>query len=599
MSKAAAFLADPPPVDGRPSFETILKHGHQDLVQAVAFNGHGDRCATGSVDGKIRVFNRQKDGTWRHCDTWAAHASEVLELQWLPTTVYPNLLASLGIEGRFKLWTEDPSATPGRRFSESTRNAPLVSLSSRSPYLGAMNSSTSLPSGADPMIHPTGSAAQSSSAPPGAATTATPSNPSSQPVTPAYETRNARSPYRSFSIKHLDDTRTTYLALLSADGDLFVYENEHIENLAAFTLIDHFSTVTPGPSMPLSSSVGTTPTASTTTISTQGLISTPSSTLPTPSSDHHQHPFQSTHPSLLSSSQPHHQQPRPTRLAARGEETSFKVRFDPNPEPCYTALRAGVPSDALGLVVAVMDRVRVYRTRDAVRSVLGVPAMVKSFYLAAEVGAPPGDPAAHRGLVRDVAWAPGNIRGYDVIATACQDGWVRVFRLETVPPPTTTSEEESRTVEGDGGEGDVEGDGGPGSQSPWAQGRVKKHGRTRRVNPEGDSASSGGGHSGRPSSSGIKVGLDQSRGETTSTSTAAASAASQLSVQTPVRHVATEISRLDCHRTPVWRVGFDDDGQILASVGDEGRLMCYRQKPDGTWAKSTELAMVRMKMAVP
>jgi WD40 repeat protein len=80
MSKAAAFLADPPATDDRPSFETIIKHGHQDLVQAVAFNGHGDRCATGSVDGKIRVFNRHKDGQWRLCDTWGAHASEILEV---------------------------------------------------------------------------------------------------------------------------------------------------------------------------------------------------------------------------------------------------------------------------------------------------------------------------------------------------------------------------------------------------------------------------------------------------------------------------------------------------------------------------------------
>jgi len=37
----------------------------------------------------------------------------------------------------------------------------------------------------------------------------------------------------------------------------------------------------------------------------------------------------------------------------------------------------------------------------------------------------------HRGLVRDVAWAPGNIRGYDVVATACKDGFVRVFQVTT------------------------------------------------------------------------------------------------------------------------------------------------------------------------
>jgi nucleoporin SEH1 len=66
-----------------------------------------------------------------------------------------------------------------------------------------------------------------------------------------------------------------------------------------------------------------------------------------------------------------------------------------------------------------------------------------------------------------------------------------------------------------------------------------------------------------------------------------------------IKHVVKEISKLDSHRTPVWRVGFDDDGQILGSVGDDGKLMCYRQMPDGTWAKSAELAMMKMKMAVP
>src|SRR5436305_1822567 len=70
----------PPPGDERPSFDLNLQHGHKDLVQSVAFNAYGDRCAAGSVDGKIRVFNRHRDGTWRHCDNWNAHASEVVEV---------------------------------------------------------------------------------------------------------------------------------------------------------------------------------------------------------------------------------------------------------------------------------------------------------------------------------------------------------------------------------------------------------------------------------------------------------------------------------------------------------------------------------------
>jgi nucleoporin SEH1 len=66
--------------DEKVSFDLSLQHGHKDLVQAVGFNAYGDRCATGSVDGKIRVFNRHKDGTWRICDTWGAHGGEILEV---------------------------------------------------------------------------------------------------------------------------------------------------------------------------------------------------------------------------------------------------------------------------------------------------------------------------------------------------------------------------------------------------------------------------------------------------------------------------------------------------------------------------------------
>lgn len=72
------------------AFDLNLQHGHRDLVQAVAFNTYGDRCATGSVDGKIRVFNRHKDGMWRICDTWSAHGGEILEVKELYAPFPPS-----------------------------------------------------------------------------------------------------------------------------------------------------------------------------------------------------------------------------------------------------------------------------------------------------------------------------------------------------------------------------------------------------------------------------------------------------------------------------------------------------------------------------
>lgn len=67
-------------VEGNAAFD-IIQHGHKDLVQAIAFNAYGDRCATGGVDGKIRVFNRHRDGIWRLCDNWGAHGGEILEVR--------------------------------------------------------------------------------------------------------------------------------------------------------------------------------------------------------------------------------------------------------------------------------------------------------------------------------------------------------------------------------------------------------------------------------------------------------------------------------------------------------------------------------------
>jgi nucleoporin SEH1 len=298
---------------------------------------------------------------------------------------------------------------------------------------------------------------------------------------PAFETRSRGAPFRSFSIRHNDDTRHTYLALLAADGLLTVYENDQPENLSEFSPLDEFSVCA---------------------------------------------------------------------KPARGEETSFRVRFDPNPDVCYTSLRAGVPTDALGLVVAAMDGAKIYRTRDTVVSALGMAAAGREFYLAAEI-------SGHRGLVRDVAWAPGNIRGYDIIATACHDGFLRVFSVTTPSPGDST----------------------------WSASGLKKH-----TQPRADDASQTTGASDQQThpKSAIRAGLDQTR-----------SGPDRRSSGQPgqIRHAVKEIAKLSAYQTPMWRVGFDDDGQILGSVGDDGKLICYRQAPDGSWAKSSELAMMKVKMA--
>jgi nucleoporin SEH1 len=324
------------------------------------------------------------------------------------------------MDGRFKIWVEDPTLAPGkgRRFN-SQNNKPVWEL--RSP---------------------------------------------------------ARAPFLSFSIKHNPETRHTYLALINRNALLKVYENEEPENMDSWSELDSMNVCD---------------------------------------------------------------------KPARGVEVAFKVMFDPNLEPCYAAIRQGVQRDALGVVVASMNKATIWRTKEISHQVtLGAPS-TKEFYLAAEL-------KGHRGLVRDVAWAPGSIRGFDVVATACKDGFVRVYQVTT--PPKGGKELRSKDY----------------SKMP-----EKVVTSTQRT-PENGA---------RNAPSGIGAGLASSRSGRHQESQGKGG---------DVLHVAKEVSRLEPSRTPVWRVDFDDDGQLLGSSGDDGKLILYRREPSGTWAKSSELAMAK---AVP
>ncbi|KAF2743442.1 hypothetical protein M011DRAFT_471386 [Sporormia fimetaria CBS 119925] len=97
----------------------------------------------------------------------------------------------------------------------------------------------------------------------------------------------------------------------------------------------------------------------------------------------------------------------------RQEEVSFKVAFHKEKLPCWTAIMAGLDRKALSLAVAVMTDVIIFRTDKA-----------KKFYPVAWL-------TNARQIIRDVAWANGSMRGYDVIATASKDGFIRVYELST------------------------------------------------------------------------------------------------------------------------------------------------------------------------
>lgn len=51
-----------------------------------------------------------------------------------------------------------------------------------------------------------------------------------------------------------------------------------------------------------------------------------------------------------------------------------------------------------------------------------------------------GELAQHRGLIRDIKWSPSIGRSYSYVATACKDGYVRIFCVEENKAPSLVHE---------------------------------------------------------------------------------------------------------------------------------------------------------------
>ncbi len=106
----------------------------------------------------------------------------------------------------------------------------------------------------------------------------------------------------------------------------------------------------------------------------------------------------------------------------RQEEVGFKVVFHKEKLPCWTAIMAGLDRKSLSLAVAAMKDVHIYRTDKAKRF----------FHVTKLDGA--------RQIIRDLAWANGSMRGYDILATASKDGVIRIYELSTPTSGKSSSE---------------------------------------------------------------------------------------------------------------------------------------------------------------
>ena len=82
-----------------PEFKVVLA-GHDDTVKSVRFSDKGDRLATASLDGTVRIWNA--DG--RQQFVYRAHEDAVQDVSWHPSG---DRLASASADGTVRIWSTE------------------------------------------------------------------------------------------------------------------------------------------------------------------------------------------------------------------------------------------------------------------------------------------------------------------------------------------------------------------------------------------------------------------------------------------------------------------------------------------------------------
>lgn len=117
-------------IEGRKNGFQSFEHAAADIVLAASFNSSGTRIVLCSADHKIRVYNIDEDNEYFLVDQWRGHDAEVLDVQWLASSL-GQFFATIGGDNKFKLWREDPSQAfkSGRRFRCIFSQSPLNHVS--------------------------------------------------------------------------------------------------------------------------------------------------------------------------------------------------------------------------------------------------------------------------------------------------------------------------------------------------------------------------------------------------------------------------------------------------------------------------------------
>ncbi|EFQ99932.1 nucleoporin seh1 [Nannizzia gypsea CBS 118893] len=204
---------------------------------------------------------------------------------------------------------------------------------------------------------------------------------------------------------------------------------------------------------------------------------------------------------------------------SRGDETSFKVQFHHDPMDMTHMVMPSWDSKSLSLVVAAMNTVKVYRM-----------AADRKFYHAIEL-------TGHSGLVRDIAWANGSVRGFDIIASGSKDGTIKIFEIYT----SVTN----------------------GSNSTQ-NGSANATSRASTQSAIGTALAS------------------QTTGTLVDT---------RKNTETPFKHTFREVASIDSKHLDVWQVQFSHAGDCLLSSGDDGSLRFWKRATSGDWLEFAETSM--------
>lgn len=212
------------------------------------------------------------------------------------------------------------------------------------------------------------------------------------------------------------------------------------------------------------------------------------------------------------------------KTPSRTEETAFRLSWHKEKLPAWTAVLAGLDRKSLSLAIAVGSSVKVFRTDKD-----------RKFYLASVL-------EGANDLVRDVCWANGSMRGFDLIATAGKDGYVRIYELHTAGASALPTSSSASSTD---------------------------HSVSQEPSP-----------STRPIRSGIGAGLaNGARGRRDD------------NANTPgaVRQEAKLIAELEAHKLTPWRVSWSPHAEMLFASGDDGTTRVWRKTPEGKWLEAAEI----------